>query len=47
MARHGSFVSITEEELGMLLRVFPTLELQDCHGGPENVRVGKLCVPYA
>lgn len=34
------------EELGMLLRVFPTLELQDCHGGTENVTVGKLCVPY-
>lgn len=46
MARHGSFVMLSEVELGVLQRAFPTTELQDCHGGPENKTVGEYCVPY-
>ena len=47
MARHGSFVTITEAERAALEAAYPTTELQDCHGQPENKTVGQFCVPYA
>ena len=46
MARHGSFTPITEAELAVLLKAYPTTELQDCHGGPENKTLSQQCVPY-
>jgi len=47
MARHGSFTPITEKELAVLVKAYPTTELQDCHSEPENATYATMCIPYA